>query len=224
MFAGNDNQIHLPLPTIKVPPSTPVHVAPATTPMQVQKNMPLPVIQVPPSTPMHMVSATVPMQVPVAVPIATMAPASLVAHSAVTAQPQPQTSVVVNMQSGGNQVYDYMAMGPRGGPMAFGPISWGSDLLSCYDDIPTCLWGCFCSCILPCYLSSMYGESCCFGWLPGAVCLLRAALRERYKIPGSLLNDYCTMCCCSICALCQMCREMKAREWHNSRVPMPWKI
>ncbi|XP_072283196.1 uncharacterized protein [Pyxicephalus adspersus] len=225
MFAVTDNQNQMALPMIQVPPTTPVHMVPAPAPMQmsVQKTMPLQMLHVPPSTPVHMVPATAPMQVPVAVPMAMQTSGHPPAPPAVVTQPQPQTSVVLNMQ-GGSQMYDRTAMGPYGGPMAFGPISWSSSLLQCCDDIPICLLGCCCSFFFPCYLSSMFGESCCLGVLPGAMFALRTGMRERYRIPGSLLNDYCAVCCCLPCALCQMAREMKGREWRNSRLPMPWRV
>ncbi|XP_077312740.1 uncharacterized protein LOC143933658 [Lithobates pipiens] len=225
MFAGNANQVNMALPSIQVPPSTPARMVPPTAPMQgpvaSEKNLPLPVMQAPYSTPIQMMPATVPMQVPVSATVPTQTATHLFAHPAVTMQPQPQTSVVLNMQ-GGAPMQNYM--GPRGGPMAFGPISWGTGLLQCCDDIPICLLGCCCSCIFPCYLSSLFGEGCCFGMLPGAMCLLRTGVRERYRIPGSLFNDYCTVCCCLACALCQMGREIKGRDWHRRRFPMPWRM
>ncbi|KAG8545965.1 hypothetical protein GDO81_020019, partial [Engystomops pustulosus] len=83
------------------------------------------------------------------------------------------------------------------------------------------IFGSLCPFLLPCYLSALFGEMCCFGMLPGAMFSLRTGIRERYKIPGDLLNDYCAVCCCLVCALCQMAREMKGREWRGSRLPLP---
>ncbi|XP_068099180.1 cornifelin homolog B-like isoform X2 [Hyperolius riggenbachi] len=182
-----------------------------------KNNLQLPVIHVPPTTPIHMVPATVPMQVPMAVPIP-IAMTPVAGMHAIVTQPQPHTSIVLNMQGGS---HDPMAMGPRGGPMACGPISWSSGLCQCFEDLPMCLIGCVCPCLLPCYVSALFGELCCLGLLPGAMFALRTGVRERYRIPGSLLNDYCAICCCTTCALCQMAREVKARQWHDCRFPVP---
>uniref|UniRef100_A0A8C5QH37 Uncharacterized protein n=1 Tax=Leptobrachium leishanense TaxID=445787 RepID=A0A8C5QH37_9ANUR len=101
-----------------------------------------------------------------------------------------------------------------------------TDRRSCHEVLITFfffsgLLGCICPYILPCYLSALFGEVCCFGLLPGSMFALRTGLRERYKIPGDLMNDYCSVCCCMVCALCQMAREIKGREWQHTSFPMP---
>ncbi|XP_073426858.1 uncharacterized protein [Dendrobates tinctorius] len=140
----------------------------------------------------------------------------------VVTQPQPQAppQVVLNLQTGG-QMVNPMPYGPYGGPIRLGPISWSTGLFQCLEDIPICILGCICPFFLPCYLSALFGEMCCFGMLPGSMFALRTGVRERYKIPGSLLNDYCAICCCLVCALCQIAREIKGREWDGSRLPRP---
>ncbi|CAJ0917788.1 unnamed protein product [Ranitomeya imitator] len=178
------------------------------------------------------------LQIPSAVPSATRSPHPLTVPTEmarlasttpldlpvppVVTQPQPQAppQVVLNLQTGGQVVNTANPM-PCGGPIALGPISWSTGLFQCCEDIPICILGSICPFFLPCYLSALFGEMCCFGMLPGAMFALRTGVRERYKIPGSLLNDYCAVCGCLVCALCQMAREIKGREWHGSRLPRP---
>ncbi|XP_069802818.1 cornifelin homolog [Dendropsophus ebraccatus] len=192
--------------------------------MQVSPAVP---IQMPAVTPSHL-PAAVPMQMATLTPTVPIALPVTPVISQPLPLPQPQPQVVLNVQTA-PQPYNAMAMsygpyggpmGPMGGPMAFGPISWSTGLFQCCDDIPICILGCLCPAFLPCYLSTLFGEMCCFGTLPGAMFALRTGVRERYKIPGNLMNDYCAICCCLVCALCQMAREIKGREWHDSRLPM----
>ncbi|XP_075695111.1 cornifelin homolog [Rhinoderma darwinii] len=199
-----------------------------------QINMQVPVLQVPSAVPVQMPSV-ITNQLPVPGQISTMAsavPMLLPVTPVITQpqqQPQPQPQVVLNVQTA-PQTFNPMGMpygpcgGPMGpfvGPMTFGPISWSTGLFQCCEDIPICILGSLCPIFLPCYLSSLFGEMCCFGMLPGAMFALRTGVRERYKIPGDLLNDYCAICCCLVCALCQMAREIKGREWHGTRLPQP---
>ncbi|XP_063800071.1 cornifelin isoform X2 [Pseudophryne corroboree] len=165
-----------------------------------QRKMQVPVFQAPPAAVPMQVPVAVPMQDPVAVP--TQVPVKSPAVPVVT-QPICQPQVVVNVQGSTNTM---------GMPMSFGPITWRTGLFQCFEDIPICLLGCFCPIFLPCYLSSLFGEVCFFGMLPGAMFALRTGVRERYRIPGDLLNDYCAVCCCSACSLCQLARELKGRD------------
>ncbi|TRY95596.1 hypothetical protein DNTS_018376 [Danionella cerebrum] len=41
---------------------------------------------------------------------------------------------------------------------------------------------------------------------------LRTSIRNRYKINGSVCDDWVIMTCCHFCGLCQMAREQKARR------------
>ncbi|XP_075045883.1 cornifelin homolog B-like [Mixophyes fleayi] len=172
--------------------------------------MQVPVLHAPPAVLAEM-PAAFPMQVPAAVPTAVPAQVPTLAPTVpvIIAQPQPLPQVVVNVQPSNSM------------PMSFRPITWSTGLFQCFEDIPICLLGCLCPFLLPCYLSSLFGEVCCLGMLPGAMFALRTGVRERYRIPGDLLNDYCSICCCLACALCQMAREVKGREWQHCRFPIP---
>uniref|UniRef100_A0A8C4TDQ4 Uncharacterized protein n=1 Tax=Erpetoichthys calabaricus TaxID=27687 RepID=A0A8C4TDQ4_ERPCA len=74
-----------------------------------------------------------------------------------------------------------------------------------------CLFGCFCPCCLAAQVAHAFGECFILGCMPCAHCALRTGMRERYTIPGSLINDCCIMTFCSSCAICQMQREIKIR-------------
>ncbi|KAM3923198.1 cornifelin homolog A-like [Leptodactylus fuscus] len=174
--------------------------------------MQVPVLQAPSAIP-NAVPAAVP------TPMAALTPAVPVALPMAPVISQPQPQVVLNVQTG-PQSCNPMGM-LWGGPLTAGPLTWSTGLFQCCDDIPICLLGCLCPITFPCYLSALFGEMCCLGMLPGAMFALRTGVRERYKIPGDLLNDYCAICCCLVCALCQMAREIKVRERHNTRLPRP---
>uniref|UniRef100_A0A3Q3K167 Plac8 onzin related protein 2 n=1 Tax=Monopterus albus TaxID=43700 RepID=A0A3Q3K167_MONAL len=52
---------------------------------------------------------------------------------------------------------------------------------------------------------------------PPAALSLRAAMRNRYNIQGSLCNDIIVSCFCSWCLWCQMHRELKHRKKQPTR-------
>ncbi|KAJ3589814.1 hypothetical protein NHX12_010655 [Muraenolepis orangiensis] len=66
-------------------------------------------------------------------------------------------------------------------------------------------------CCLDMSVAHQYGESFCLPLLPGSTFALRVGIRERYKIRGSICDDWVTVCCCYPLAVCQMIREMKRR-------------
>ncbi|XP_068128084.1 PLAC8-like protein 1 isoform X2 [Hyperolius riggenbachi] len=48
--------------------------------------------------------------------------------------------------------------------------------------------------------------------IPPISLAMRASVRERYKIHGSIFNDCCMTCWCLSCSWCQMAREIKKRK------------
>ncbi|KAF3841077.1 hypothetical protein F7725_006939 [Dissostichus mawsoni] len=60
-------------------------------------------------------------------------------------------------------------------------------------------------------LAHHYGECLCIPLLPGSTFAMRVGIRERYKIRGSVCEDWTAVCCCYPLAVCQMIREMKRR-------------
>lgn len=90
--------------------------------------------------------------------------------------------------------------------------NWNSGLLSCFDDIGSCLTGWCCPCFLLYSISSRMGEGCLYAYCCSEIApfTLRAKLRTEHHIQGSLCNDALTIMCCPTCALCQMARELNS--------------
>lgn len=91
-----------------------------------------------------------------------------------------------------------------------GPGDWSSDICACCDDMTLCLIGLCCPFFLPCVVSVKAGECCCVGWMCPVA--LRATIRERYNIRGSIFSDFCTLNHAYLCAFCQMGRELDYRN------------
>uniref|UniRef100_A0A3Q2PVY0 Placenta-specific gene 8 protein-like n=1 Tax=Fundulus heteroclitus TaxID=8078 RepID=A0A3Q2PVY0_FUNHE len=98
---------------------------------------------------------------------------------------------------------------------------WDSGLCDCFEDASTCCYGFWCSICLAGTVSRRFGESnllplcdtCCFwGGVPPAALSMRAAMRHKYKIKGSLCNDIVISWCCHGLSWCQMHRELKHRK------------
>ncbi|XP_053319155.1 uncharacterized protein LOC128491018 isoform X1 [Spea bombifrons] len=104
--------------------------------------------------------------------------------------------------------------------------AWATGVCDCCDDCSVC---CFAFCCLPCFqcsTASDFGECLCLPLLePGFLGMfglggcsapisvaMRAAVRERYRIPGSICNDCCLVCWCYSCVWCQLSREIKKRK------------
>ncbi|XP_030216650.1 cornifelin homolog B isoform X2 [Gadus morhua] len=66
-------------------------------------------------------------------------------------------------------------------------------------------------CCLGMSVAHQYGETLCLPMLPGSALALRVGIRERYKIRGSICDDWVTVCCCYPLAVSQMIREMRRR-------------
>ncbi|XP_047443583.1 cornifelin homolog A-like [Mugil cephalus] len=108
-------------------------------------------------------------------------------------------------------------------------IEWTSGLCDCFEDASTCCYGFWCCPCLACTVSGRFGENYCLplcdvasAWtgtlygfplcVPPAVLSMRASMRNRYGIKGSLCKDIAVACFCQLCAWCQMHRELKNRE------------
>ncbi|XP_044056032.1 cornifelin-like [Siniperca chuatsi] len=114
--------------------------------------------------------------------------------------------------------------------MAEKPLTdWNSGLLDCFEDASTCCYGFWCCPCLACTVSGGFGENTCLPLcdilspaittacgipmaVPAAVLSLRAAMRNRYGIKGSLCKDIAVSCFCVWCSWCQMQRELKHRK------------
>ncbi|XP_069497067.1 cornifelin homolog isoform X1 [Ambystoma mexicanum] len=90
--------------------------------------------------------------------------------------------------------------------------TWNTEVMDCMDDMGICLCGTFIPCYLMCKVSKDFGECFCLPLLPGTFLALRTAMRERWRIEGSICNDFLCMCLCGNCVLCQMARELKRRH------------
>ncbi|XP_039667727.1 protein PLANT CADMIUM RESISTANCE 9-like [Perca fluviatilis] len=107
---------------------------------------------------------------------------------------------------------------------------WNSGLFDCFENANTFCYGFWCCPCLACTVSGKFGENSClplcdmagpaimaiFGipmcMAPPAGLSLRAAMRNRYAIKGSLCRDIVVSCFCGWCNWCQMDRELKNRE------------
>ncbi|KAJ7997236.1 hypothetical protein DPEC_G00226880 [Dallia pectoralis] len=88
---------------------------------------------------------------------------------------------------------------------------WSSGLFDVCGDRTTCLLGAFVPCCLDLALAHQYGECLCLPLLPGSTFAMRVGIRERYKIRGSVCEDWTSVYCCYPLVVCQMIREMKRR-------------
>ncbi|KAM4677696.1 placenta-specific gene 8 protein-like isoform 1-T2 [Discoglossus pictus] len=103
---------------------------------------------------------------------------------------------------------------------------WGSGICDCCEDCGICCCAFWCFPCFQCNTASEFGECFCLplmdpllmgyvgcsGICPPMTIAMRSALRERYKIPGSICDDCMRSCCCYSCTWCQMAREIKYRS------------
>ncbi|XP_038076323.1 placenta-specific gene 8 protein-like [Patiria miniata] len=109
---------------------------------------------------------------------------------------QPTTTTIIMTQT------DFLH--PRGIPR-----DWSTPLCGCFEDMIGCLCAFFCFPCYECHVSSKMGENCCMPFcVPHATLVMRAHVRGRHNIQGSLINDCCTTAFCSYCALAQVSREI----------------
>lgn len=88
---------------------------------------------------------------------------------------------------------------------------WSTGLFNVCGDGTTCLMGAFVPCCLDFSLAHQYGECLCLPMLPGSTLAMRVGIRERFKIRGSVCEDWVAVCLCYPLAVCQMIRETKRR-------------
>ncbi|TFK10963.1 hydroxyacylglutathione hydrolase-like protein [Platysternon megacephalum] len=88
---------------------------------------------------------------------------------------------------------------------------WTTGLFGICSDKSVCVCGALCSPCLECNLARHYGECLCFPLLPGSTLALRVGAREKYKIRGTLCEDWIAVHCCWPFAVCQVARELKRR-------------
>ncbi|XP_068128078.1 cornifelin homolog [Hyperolius riggenbachi] len=104
-----------------------------------------------------------------------------------------------------------------------GPETWSSGICDCCEEMGICCFAFWCFPCFQCATVSDHGECLCLplldtgcGGFPATIppisLAMRASVRERYKIHGSIFNDCCMMCWCLSCSWCQMAREIKQRK------------
>ncbi|XP_066537477.1 cornifelin homolog B-like [Hoplias malabaricus] len=93
---------------------------------------------------------------------------------------------------------------------------WSSGICDFCDNVPECCFSFWCMPCFACSTAKKFGECLClplleWGFIPPVTLAMRASLRERYGIQGSICNDcvYSVFCC--PCVWCQMSREMNRR-------------
>ncbi|XP_032428760.1 cell number regulator 5-like [Xiphophorus hellerii] len=112
--------------------------------------------------------------------------------------------------------------------MAEPPLrEWKTSLFDCCEDCSTCCYGFWCLPCLACTVSGLFNENNCLPLcdfltpavlvacgipliVPPAAISLRASIRHKYRIQGSLCEDMAISCFCVWCSWCQMHRELKA--------------
>ncbi|XP_014870130.1 placenta-specific gene 8 protein-like [Poecilia latipinna] len=104
--------------------------------------------------------------------------------------------------------------------------NWKSSLFDCFEDVNTCCYGFWCCPCLACTVSGRFGENYCLPlcdiltpsvcaacgvplFVPPAALSMRASIRNKRGIAGSLCKDILASCCCVWCSWCQMHRELK---------------
>uniref|UniRef100_A0A3P9NYC3 Plac8 onzin related protein 3 n=1 Tax=Poecilia reticulata TaxID=8081 RepID=A0A3P9NYC3_POERE len=105
-------------------------------------------------------------------------------------------------------------------------VAWKSGLFDCFEDVNTCCYGFWCCPCLACTVSRRFGENYCLPlcdmltpavlspcgvplFVPPAALSLRASIRNKHGLKGSLCEDILASCCCVWCSWCQMHRELK---------------
>ncbi|XP_073510710.1 cornifelin homolog [Phyllobates terribilis] len=104
---------------------------------------------------------------------------------------------------------------------------WSSGICDCCQDLGICCFGFWCFPCFQCKTVSDFGECLCLPLLDPGSCggytgtslagspvslAMRASVRERYRIRGSICDDCCMLCCCFTCSWCQMAREIKKNK------------
>ncbi|XP_041444945.1 placenta-specific gene 8 protein-like [Xenopus laevis] len=104
--------------------------------------------------------------------------------------------------------------------------NWNTGICDCCDDCGICCCALWCFPCLQCKTVNDFKECLCLPLLDpfwvgycgcGTACppismAMRASVRERYRISGSICDDCCMLCWCYSCSWCQMAREIKKRK------------
>ncbi|XP_016520002.1 placenta-specific gene 8 protein-like isoform X1 [Poecilia formosa] len=95
--------------------------------------------------------------------------------------------------------------------------AWSTGLCECYKDIGDCCLACCCLPLFTCKVTRAAGACPCLPLLdciscvPPASLAMRASVRERYGIKGSVWSDCLYGCCCYTLSWLQISRELKRR-------------
>jgi len=98
--------------------------------------------------------------------------------------------------------------------------NWSSGLCGCCQDCSSCCCAFWCYPCFLCTLAQDMNEFCCGPCCCGAGCGgsgfpnpflvgMRARMRTKYGIEGSICKDTCCTWCCECCIAMQMARELK---------------
>ncbi|UJR19102.1 hypothetical protein I4U23_022233 [Adineta vaga] len=101
---------------------------------------------------------------------------------------------------------------------------WNTSLFGCFDDIPLCCCGYWCSpCLFGINVEKIDGSSCvgcglAYGvsslfalcWIPHM--FKRKVLRDKYNLKAEPCHDCLVSAFCAPCSLCQEAREIKSRS------------
>uniref|UniRef100_A0A3B5LGQ5 Plac8 onzin related protein 2 n=1 Tax=Xiphophorus couchianus TaxID=32473 RepID=A0A3B5LGQ5_9TELE len=84
-----------------------------------------------------------------------------------------------------------------------------SGLFDCFEDVSTCCYGFWCCPFLTCTVSRRFGEQTFLMcgvpvMIPPVTLSLRASIRNKRGLEGSLCDDILISCCCIWCSWCQM--------------------
>jgi len=93
-----------------------------------------------------------------------------------------------------------------------GSQDWKVPLFGCTNDVPSCIYVCFCpQCASARARSDADESNCCFNMFALTPPVLRNIVRENYGIEG---NFVCDICCGTLCcglSICQIVQEIKLR-------------
>ncbi|XP_028276557.1 cornifelin homolog B-like [Parambassis ranga] len=97
---------------------------------------------------------------------------------------------------------------------------WGSGICDCCENAPECCFAFWCFWCFACKTSKDYGQCLCLplldlfrtGITPAVTMSMRASMRQRYGIKGTMCKDCVYSTFCTACTWCQMSREMKRRN------------
>ncbi|CAD5117282.1 DgyrCDS6070 [Dimorphilus gyrociliatus] len=98
--------------------------------------------------------------------------------------------------------------------MGYANNEWIHGLCSCFDNIPGCLAACFCYPIYQCYVTCQLHEEalCLLAGQPATWTAVRAHIRGKFNIHGSICGDCIINHLCPCCVLCQVRNEWESRH------------